>query len=602
MLKIKINNWKQLLIVVVLTIAIMILCAPIYISPQLLQNFNNDKSRIVIYNDGFQNNTLKLKSQHPNANFGPCIKNGTSCFGYILTNDISHHWKNFNFQLEIVGDGTLYVDLRGPEGKKYNNHTIDPIIDYRNFAINGKQIFSDKHSFSYNNTYQKYFNVRNGDIININIDIKNHSLDFGDIDELIFLSILMLSFLFSYKLTQFAANYKLKEQKSRIDIVFLTIFICLLFIPMSRISNDNISTQENRTLAKYPPLITENGINNRFGEQFNSWFNDRFLGRKYLLSLYGNITHFIAPHHSNDNAFIGENGFLWSRRYDSVAIYCNNKLFTPEELKISGENIKNFVNAAKRHGIKEVYFMLSNDKESMYSEYYPKGIKKISQVSRLEQFLNYVHSTYPEIKFYNFKDNFEKIKEKETIFYKTGTHLNNIGAFFEYYFLTNEIKKDFPYIKILTLNDFNITISDDPKQPGLDLDTYNMFTRLPKYEKSNFTNKILSLKSPSNITIQNIEINGINKDYGNFVIGINHNIPYNLTAFAIGDSFLLRYHNYLLETFSRVDRVFWGYGLDFTLTPEMTNHLKHNIPDILIIETAERFLQRFLNLKFPNFE
>lgn len=77
------------------------------------------------------------------------------------------------------------------------------------------------------------------------------------------------------------------DKQSRIDIIFLTIFFTFLFIPMSKINQDEISSQENRMLAKWQPLINEDReINYNFGKDFNEWFNDRFYLRNNMLYLY----------------------------------------------------------------------------------------------------------------------------------------------------------------------------------------------------------------------------------------------------------------------------------------------------------------------------
>ena len=66
----------------------------------------------------------------------------------------------------------------------------------------------------------------------------------------IFTIILVLTFLFTYKLTDYLADFKTLKYKSRIEIVFLSIFFILLFIPMSYINQDKKSIQEKPTKVK----------------------------------------------------------------------------------------------------------------------------------------------------------------------------------------------------------------------------------------------------------------------------------------------------------------------------------------------------------------
>ncbi len=402
----------------------------------------------------------------------------------------------------------------------------------------------------------------------------------------------VLAFLLMYKFVQYLSRFKIEKHHSRIDIVMLAAFFGLLFIPMSHISDAEKSEQENRMLAKKPQLIIDGTGGGNYGLQFDAWYNDHFFGRSAMTYLYNYLKYMVAPMSENNTSMVGKDGFLWNKEFKAIDIYKRTNLFTNEELDIIGENIEKFVNDAKMAGIKSVYFMLSNDKESMYSEYYPFYIKKVGSISRLEQLIDYIHKKYPQIRFFNFRDKFEDIKKKENVFYKTGTHMNNVGAYYEYYFLSSEIKKDYPDIDILELDDFDVYVSDSIDQPDIDLDIYKKFLVLPRYSVDNYKNKIFKYTMKGNLSCKE-------RPHGNFCKGINVNVKNKLTVFAISDSFMGRYYKYLADTFYKVDRIFWGFGKDFVLNQEEIKYLYENIPDIFIVETTERFLHRFLTLKFP---
>lgn len=102
--------------------------------------------------------------------------------------------------------------------------------------------------------------------------------------------ITVLSFLLSYKLTSYLADFKTLNNASRMDIVFLFIFFILLFIPMSHIdTQSDTSEKENRTLAKYEPFIKDKMINFDYGNDFEKWFNDRFAGRSSTIKIFGSV-------------------------------------------------------------------------------------------------------------------------------------------------------------------------------------------------------------------------------------------------------------------------------------------------------------------------
>lgn len=104
-------------------------------------------------------------------------------------------------------------------------------------------------------------------------------------DGKLFIIIITLAYMVCYKLVQYLARFKIIENNSRIDIVFVVCVIAFMFVPVLHINRDEISVQENRTLAKYVPLIDDDSgaINYNFGKDFESWFNDRFFGRKQFI-------------------------------------------------------------------------------------------------------------------------------------------------------------------------------------------------------------------------------------------------------------------------------------------------------------------------------
>ena len=310
----------------------------------------------------------------------------------------------------------------------------------------------------------------------------------------------------------------------------LAIFFALLFIPMSHISDATKSEQEKRMLAKKPQLMIDKRGNNNYGMQFDAWYNDHFFGRDMMIGLYNYLNFSIKSVIENDFAFVGDNGFMYTKKHNAVNMYKNSNLFTDKDLEVIGRNMEKFIKDAQKAGVKNVYFMLSNDKESMYPEYYPSYIKKVGKVSRLEQLLKYIHNNYPQVKLWNFRDKFEDVKKNEIVFCKTGTHMNKIGAFYEYYFLTSEIKKDYPEIKVLTLDDFNTEY-----YYKCDDDIYKSLGKVPYYSafysKENFKNKNITLKKKTEKNISKSVVKNVQH-----FSKVYENKKANLNILIIGDS------------------------------------------------------------------
>ena len=76
--------------------------------------------------------------------------------------------------------------------------------------------------------------------------------------------------------------------KRKINIIFITIFILGISMPYllaHRDKDGRVSEMENRTLAAYPSIRTEEGgVNNAYLTDFESWLNDNLRGRTVVVA------------------------------------------------------------------------------------------------------------------------------------------------------------------------------------------------------------------------------------------------------------------------------------------------------------------------------
>ena len=100
--------------------------------------------------------------------------------------------------------------------------------------------------------------------------------------------------------------------KNKTDFIFICIFVILLFIPMSHISKAKMSHRENRMLANKPEFIIDGKINNEYGSQYDTWFQDRFYGREQIIRLYYHIKNWIQVS-NNPKVLVGKDGFCLPR-------------------------------------------------------------------------------------------------------------------------------------------------------------------------------------------------------------------------------------------------------------------------------------------------
>ena len=395
--------------------------------------------------------------------------------------------------------------------------------------------------------YKKSLNVRTA----IKFDFK------------LFVIILILTYLLTYKLSNYVADFKSVKEKSRIDIIFLTIFFIFLFIPMSHINQDEISKQENRRLAKCQPFITQNGeINYDFGKNFNEWFNDRFYLRESFIK-HNDFKLIFSSNWQTKNVIKGKNNWLFLGWNESIESYSNIKLFSQEELDSITSYLSSINNYCKKNN-KKFYFFIAPDKSKIYEEFYPDRIKKISKISKTEQLIEYLNNNsdikviYPQTKLIQHK-------KEGLLYYKSDTHWNLLGAYYGYEELMKNILSDFPTIDTYKTNKFI-----EETHNG---DLYNMTPKiLRKHDKTVY--KVPSI---------NNDVCTKEQKTRDIISCNNSSKKYNILMFR--DSFTTSLIPYLSHTFKK-SKYCWVYNV----APSQMEDA-----DIIILEVVERYLPVIVN-------
>lgn len=412
-------------------------------------------------------------------------------------------------------------------------------------------------------------------------------------DTMLFIIIITLSYMLCYKLVQYLARFKLVENNSRIDIVFVVCVIAFMFVPILKINHDEISVQENRTLAKYVPLIEKSKINYNFGKDFESWFNDRFFGRKVFIDINSNLNLFLNKKITSDTAMQGKDNWLFTKRWKSVETFQNKYLMSEDDLKEVKRKLEGIQKWLAKQNTK-FYVMLIPDKERVYPEYYPDGYEKINEIAKIEQVYDYVkkNTNIPIIYPY---DALVKAKDEHLTYYKTGTHWNHRGAFIAYNELFKRIKQDFPSLPVLKESDFNIV-----KKVEADVDIASAlgFDAYKTFPEEDLTYEVFSVKKPTTSVVHTF----VNKDKRiETFYYVNSDPSKNLKAVFYADSMFLRMNFYVAESFKQMQHIYVGYGRDFDL-PYMAKDISDIAPNIFVIESGERFVDRLLKLEIPEEE
>jgi len=567
---------KRIVLSVLLAAILVFAAFPLYMNAFSVKSIHKTgKNNTAVVNICGHKN-FKIKSQNESKVFHHQIKD-QACVDIELP--IKRKFKDYQFKVLSENDDTLKLQLLSPSKKEQNDYQI--LVDFANLTINGISVLKNIMPVSNQQPYTYQAKISKTEPLSISLEVRRHKLSLMDLSEkysisyLILFTVAVLAFLFSYKLINYLANFKLLQHNSRIDIVFLSMFFITLYIPMSYISKEETSPNENRVLAKYPKLLGENGINTLFGKKVENWFNDRFFGRRFMLSTEEKMKRLIEPHRGNKKVMVGKEGWLFYKGGNSVNNFINKSELSSHQMEKGTEYLIAINNWCKAHN-KKFYYVLIPDKHRIYGEYvqYIQKIRPDSE-SMDNQWVNYIRN-HSDVNVLYLYDILMKNKGKDLLYWKEDTHWNYFGGYIGYQEIMKTLAKN-NHIK-----PYKVTKWKDEEKLHIDLSkmySYGYRDRNIKYKEPIMTDKSSTCESIKEENLQDTIV--------------CHNPKQKLKAFVLRDSFSTALIPYYAETFGKVKLV-WRYDITSENLQEIAAEY-----DIVILENVARFIPKILNKTFP---
>ena len=301
-----------------------------------------------------------------------------------------------------------------------------------------------RHKITLSNIYSGADSLKKNVLtISLPKTIKNKT----SLDVKIFIILLTISVLFSFKLIQYLSRFKIIDKNSRIDIVFVVAFFLLITFPVLFISNKTVSNQENRTLAVYKPLIKNNEINIQYGTDFENWYNDHFFQRNFFIKLYNKINLYLKKHYSTERYYIGKNKWMFIKAHYNTYVPFNEQ----NTSKIVN-NIKQLQQFCKENKI-DLYFLIVPEKENILLS---EQLDKIGTIKKENIYdLNSHILAKTGIKLIYPKQEMIKANQTDLVFFQTDHHWTEWGALIGYQALMKELQKKYPSLPLVGEQDFN---------------------------------------------------------------------------------------------------------------------------------------------------
>ena len=372
--------------------------------------------------------------------------------------------------------------------------------------------------------------------------------------------------------------------KRKINIIFITIFILGISMPYLLAHRDRdgrVSEMENRTLAAYPSIRTEEGgFNNAYLTDFESWLNDNLRGRTVVVAADATLQYVLFERIVKSDTMMGEKPWLFVNDESMIKEYQHLNLLSEEELRRYTEKMQGISDYLQERGIAFYYFQCY-DKEAIYPEKYVNGINQTGADSRADQIVKALEEN-TDVRLIPVKDAMLAHKD-ELIYYQYVDllHWNERGSYYGYQVLLEELHKDFDEIPILQEEDFVITEMEEK-------------TELYGYEYP-YTEMvpIYSVRDPhareiTEETTETWDFLHVKEHTHDF---INETCENDLRILVFGDSFVRMYlKEDLAESFAATLSIDWA---NIPILDEVVEAYK---PDIVIIENTQKALDNTISI------
>ncbi len=230
--------------------------------------------------------------------------------------------------------------------------------------------------------------------------------------------------------------------KKKIAIIVIFVFSLVFSIigwPLLAKIDSKVNLDENRNPTPFPEF------NNEFFLNFDNYFIDRVPIRKSSIKNMTNIelalnkiynkillSLNIDDYYITQNQVVfGENDWLFYTGDNSIEHYKGTNLPSQEELDVYLNRVQKVGNYFESIG-KEFVIYVAPNKERMYAENMPKGIKVVSETKRIDLIKQHIDQNSNVKMVYPYLELTEQKNIEQQLYYKWDTHWNKLGAYYAF--------------------------------------------------------------------------------------------------------------------------------------------------------------------------
>ncbi len=219
--------------------------------------------------------------------------------------------------------------------------------------------------------------------------------------------------------------------------ILIVVFLILIYIPsvIWTIFGSELvgESSENRALAQKPVFNVKNI--SEYPIQYENYYNDHLPFKNQAVKLQANIDYRIFKSTDSKKVILGKEGWLFYRSAEIEALadekpiddYQGINKYTESDKQIILDNLTTVDKFLEERDI-EFSILICPNKENVYSEYLPEGIRKVDETSKVEDLITFLNDNTTIGVIYPY-DEIMSCKDDYLLYYKYDTHWNELGGF-----------------------------------------------------------------------------------------------------------------------------------------------------------------------------
>jgi hypothetical protein len=238
-----------------------------------------------------------------------------------------------------------------------------------------------------------------------------------------------------------------------IRYVFIFTFLALLYFPL--VNNwSHIIIKSYDGIIPVAPRFDIRHLD-KYPKTFDDYFDETLEIKPWLVGINSNLKiRLLNISPVPDKVLIGNDGWLFMAG-KSVDEYMGINHFSDAQLDSFKQRLDYRATYCKEKYNCSLFFFIAPLKHTIYPEYLPLSVTKISNTTRYDQVMEKLKGD-TIIHTVDLRDDLLMQKSSHLLFYKTDNHWNDIGGAVAYRKMASEIKRQIPEFPIINLSIFRL--------------------------------------------------------------------------------------------------------------------------------------------------